>query len=112
MEINLYKDIKPTWEILPFDEETEKIPTKSNSYSWNNNPLDRDIAYFFRGKEFGRGIYFLPKTGVIADTQREVYGRYKGLLIHLLIKDHIEDRKAKKAREQRRYERLKRRLES
>ena len=45
-------------------------------------------------------------------AQREVYGRYKGLLIHLLIKDHIEDRKAKKAREQRRYERLKRRLES
>ena len=82
MEINLYKDIKPTWDILPFDEETEKIPTKSNSYSWNNNPLDRDIAYFFRGKEFGRGIYFLPKTGVIADTQREVYGNELTELLH------------------------------
>lgn len=45
-------------------------------------------------------------------AQKEIFGRFEGPILYLIIKEHKEKREDKKAREQRRYERLKRRLES
>lgn len=45
-------------------------------------------------------------------AQKAIFGRFEGPILYLIIREHKEKREAKKAREQRRYERLKRRLES
>ena len=73
MEINSYKDTKPTWDILPFDEVIDQIPRRGKD-GLKHNPLDPDMAFCFTGKEFGKGVYFLPKTGTVVNAQTRICG--------------------------------------
>ncbi len=66
MEFVRFADIKPTWDIVEFDEGISGIPSVSKSHN-RQNPLDKSVALLFKqGRE---NVYFLPKTGKVLATE-------------------------------------------
>ena len=65
-----FADIKPSWEIVEFDEDTEGIPRDSKSY--HKNPLDEKIALAF---QVGRSkyVYYLHKTNKLLVSDRLIF---------------------------------------
>jgi len=61
MDICLFSNIKPTWNILEFDEKIAHIPCVSREYG-RTNPLDKDVVIRFRPEADGKYVYYLPRT--------------------------------------------------
>lgn len=73
MEFVQFADLKPTWDIVKFDEGIEDIPCVSkNGYS-KQNPLDQNIALLFEPTR-RTNVYYLPKTDEVIVTERNMYG--------------------------------------
>ncbi len=62
MDINLFSDIKPTSDILAFDEGIEEIPCISKG-NRKLNPLDENVVIGFKFDNPREYVYYLPKTG-------------------------------------------------
>lgn len=72
MEFVRFADLKPTWDIVKFDEGIEGIPCVSKGYR-KQNPLDKNIAFLFE-PDRRKYVYYLPKTGEVIVTERYMYG--------------------------------------
>lgn len=76
MELYNRTDIKPTWEILKFDDQISGIPCESKEYG-EGNPLDKNIAVRFRPDTEGKYVYYLPKTNSTQSLEQHVYDTRK-----------------------------------
>lgn len=76
MDICLFSDIKPTWNILEFDEKISEIPCVSKGYD-KKNPLDKRVVIRFE-LEMGKGyVYYLPETNTTQISARCLYSKYE-----------------------------------
>ena len=73
MEFVQFADLKPTWDIVKFDEGIEDIPCVSKHGYRKQNPLDKGIALLFE-PERRVNVYYLPKTGEVIVRERNMYG--------------------------------------
>ncbi len=72
MESVRFDDLKPTWDIVKFDDAIEDIPCVSKGYR-KQNPLDINVAFLFEPDDH-EYVYFLPKTGKVVVTAEYLYG--------------------------------------
>lgn len=73
MEFVRFADLKPTWDIVKFDEGIGDIPCVSKTGYRKQNPLDQSIALLFKPAR-RTNVYYLPKTGEVIVTERTMYG--------------------------------------
>lgn len=69
-----FSELKPTWEMVGFDECIDGIPCVSKE-SWMINPLDKNVALLFEAFEpnIRRHVFFLPKTGQVCVTEKYLH---------------------------------------
>ncbi len=70
MEFVRFDDLKPTWDIVKFDENIENIPCVSRGYM-EQNPLDKNVVLIFEPACW-KYVYYLPKTGKVLVTDRSI----------------------------------------
>ena len=73
MDFVRFADLKPTWDIVKFDEGIEDIPCVSKTGYRKQNPLDQNIALLFEPARRTH-VYYLPKIGEVIVTERNMYG--------------------------------------
>ncbi len=81
---------RPTWELIPFDQGTDMIPTsskeKKRGFLRTYNPLDKKLVYCFSSDESFYNVYYLPKTG---ETIPDTYGYYDRKQLSTLFRTYV-----------------------
>ena len=82
MDISLFADIKPTWEIVAFDEEIDRIPSSGRSYFYNKqNPLDDRVAICF-SLSWRKNLFYARLTDTYAIVEDNYNDEELSELLH------------------------------